>query len=189
MGWTHRCLREFFSQGDEEKRRGLPVSPMCDRSTTNVPGSQIGFIQFIVQPTFEGLAALFPKAKEVCLFELESNKSAWEQRQQWQKSGNDDDNLLDYDDVEEHDSVIGVGAGHNGETSEAPKVRWREVEHKRMGSSVDEVHQKDLDNKQIIVDGEAEATNSGKVSKAPVAPSLWAPFCACSPRGSTVADH
>ncbi|EJW71027.1 hypothetical protein WUBG_18069, partial [Wuchereria bancrofti] len=30
---------------------GLPYSPLCDRNTVHVADSQIGFIDFIVEPT------------------------------------------------------------------------------------------------------------------------------------------
>ena len=40
--WTARCMEEFFNQGDREKEMGLDVSPLCDRTTTKVPQSQIG---------------------------------------------------------------------------------------------------------------------------------------------------
>jgi hypothetical protein len=45
--WTERVLQEFFMQGDAEKLMGLPVSPYYDRETIFVPGSQLGFIEFI----------------------------------------------------------------------------------------------------------------------------------------------
>lgn len=48
--WTSRILEEFFNQGDQEKRVGLPVSPYFDRDTIFVPGSQLGFIEFICVP-------------------------------------------------------------------------------------------------------------------------------------------
>ena len=50
--WTARCMEEFFSQGDREKEMGLDVSPLCDRNTTTVPQSQIGFIDYIIVPLF-----------------------------------------------------------------------------------------------------------------------------------------
>jgi len=78
--WSKRCMREFFMQGDEEMRLSLPVSPMCDRSSTDVPGSQMGFIDFIVQPTYESLSAALPKIKDVCIKHLVSNRRAWEKR-------------------------------------------------------------------------------------------------------------
>eukprot|EP00928_Gymnodinium_smaydae_P021692 TRINITY_DN18493_c0_g1_i1.p1 TRINITY_DN18493_c0_g1~~TRINITY_DN18493_c0_g1_i1.p1 ORF type:complete len:643 (-),score=124.38 TRINITY_DN18493_c0_g1_i1:111-2039(-) len=77
--WTRRCLREFFAQGDCEKQLGLPISPMCDRTSTNVPSCQLGFIQFIVQPTFEALAMIQSEVHRVCLSELKMNKLSWEQ--------------------------------------------------------------------------------------------------------------
>ena len=40
--WTARVMEEFFKQGDREKELSLPVSPLCDRDTTNIPESQIG---------------------------------------------------------------------------------------------------------------------------------------------------
>lgn len=40
-----------FMQGDTEAALGLAYSPLCDRHTTHVAESQIGFIDFIVEPT------------------------------------------------------------------------------------------------------------------------------------------
>lgn len=50
--WADRVLAEFFAQGDAEARRGLPVSPLCDRHTTSRPGSQANFIEFVVAPLY-----------------------------------------------------------------------------------------------------------------------------------------
>lgn len=44
-------LDEFFLQGDKERELGLPFSPLCDRNNTLVAESQIGFIEFIVDPS------------------------------------------------------------------------------------------------------------------------------------------
>uniref|UniRef100_A0A8C4PX10 Phosphodiesterase n=1 Tax=Eptatretus burgeri TaxID=7764 RepID=A0A8C4PX10_EPTBU len=49
--WTCSLLEEFFQQGDKEAELGLPFSPLCDRKSTMVAQSQIGFIDFIVEPT------------------------------------------------------------------------------------------------------------------------------------------
>ncbi|XP_048580022.1 dual specificity calcium/calmodulin-dependent 3',5'-cyclic nucleotide phosphodiesterase 1B isoform X2 [Nematostella vectensis] len=51
--WTTKIMEEFFTQGDMEIELGLDVSPLCDRSTTLIPESQIGFIDFIVSPALE----------------------------------------------------------------------------------------------------------------------------------------
>ncbi|KOB77986.1 Calcium/calmodulin-dependent 3',5'-cyclic nucleotide phosphodiesterase 1C, partial [Operophtera brumata] len=42
---------KFFLQGDKERDLGLPFSPLCDRNNTLVAESQIGFIEFIVEPS------------------------------------------------------------------------------------------------------------------------------------------
>ncbi|KAM8990523.1 dual specificity calcium/calmodulin-dependent 3',5'-cyclic nucleotide phosphodiesterase 1B [Ara ararauna] len=53
--WTKALMEEFFRQGDKEAELGLPFSPLCDRTSTLVAQSQIGFIDFIVEPTFSVL--------------------------------------------------------------------------------------------------------------------------------------
>jgi len=78
--WTYRLLQEFFNQGEAEEALGLPVSPLCCRKTTNVASSQVGFICFIIQPTYQALAGLLPRVGQICIQELEINKLAWEER-------------------------------------------------------------------------------------------------------------
>ncbi|KAJ8255371.1 hypothetical protein GJAV_G00204130 [Gymnothorax javanicus] len=53
--WTQALMEEFFRQGDKEAEMGLPFSPLCDRKATMIAQSQIGFIDFIVEPTFSVL--------------------------------------------------------------------------------------------------------------------------------------
>ena len=48
-----QLLEEFFRQGDMERDLGLPFSPLCDRNNTLVAESQIGFIEFIVEPSMQ----------------------------------------------------------------------------------------------------------------------------------------
>jgi hypothetical protein len=50
--WTDRVLGEFFAQGDKERELGLPVSNLCDRFSVSRPGSQVGFVNFVVKPLF-----------------------------------------------------------------------------------------------------------------------------------------
>ncbi|XP_078071634.1 dual specificity calcium/calmodulin-dependent 3',5'-cyclic nucleotide phosphodiesterase 1A-like [Mustelus asterias] len=59
--WTMALLEEFFRQGDKEAELGLPFSPLCDRKSTMVAQSQIGFIDFIVEPTFSVLTDMTEK--------------------------------------------------------------------------------------------------------------------------------
>ncbi|CAD5122645.1 DgyrCDS11054 [Dimorphilus gyrociliatus] len=59
--WTERLLEEFFRQGDHEAELGLPYSPLCDRKNTLVAESQIGFIDFIVDPSFQVMGDMLEK--------------------------------------------------------------------------------------------------------------------------------
>ncbi|XP_033727876.1 calcium/calmodulin-dependent 3',5'-cyclic nucleotide phosphodiesterase 1A-like isoform X2 [Pecten maximus] len=59
--WTELLLEEFFRQGDREKELGLPFSPLCDRTSTLVAESQIGFIDFIVDPSFQMMSEMLEK--------------------------------------------------------------------------------------------------------------------------------
>uniref|UniRef100_A0A4W5PYP4 Phosphodiesterase n=1 Tax=Hucho hucho TaxID=62062 RepID=A0A4W5PYP4_9TELE len=59
--WTKALMNEFFRQGDREAELGLPFSPLCDRNSTLVAESQIGFIDFIVDPTFSLLTDMAEK--------------------------------------------------------------------------------------------------------------------------------
>ena len=65
-------MKEFFLQGDVEKKEGLPISPLCDRDTTSIPGSQIGFMSFVVLPSFELFHNIFPEV-EPYLNQLKKN--------------------------------------------------------------------------------------------------------------------
>lgn len=71
--WTMLLLEEFFRQGDLERELNLPFSPLCDRNNTLVAESQIGFIDFIVDPSMSvmsdmleyALAPIAPMCKNV----------------------------------------------------------------------------------------------------------------------------
>ncbi|KAL8439096.1 hypothetical protein Efla_003143 [Eimeria flavescens] len=48
---TCAITEEFYQQGDEEMRRGLPVSPLCSRATfMDIPKSQESFLSFLARP-------------------------------------------------------------------------------------------------------------------------------------------
>mmetsp|Transcript_43322 Transcript_43322/g.71985 ORF Transcript_43322/g.71985 Transcript_43322/m.71985 type:complete len:144 (+) Transcript_43322:3-434(+) len=66
LQWTDRVLEEFFAQGDRERELKRDISPLCDRNTVSKANAQVGFINFIVKPTFEALSRIngVPDAKE-----------------------------------------------------------------------------------------------------------------------------
>lgn len=69
--WAMRVLDEFFDQGDEEKKLGLPVGMLNDRDKINRPHSQHGFIKFLVAPFATVSVQIFP-----ALHPLTSNMAA-----------------------------------------------------------------------------------------------------------------
>jgi len=70
--WGYDIMEEFCSQGDVEKKLGIPVSPLCERDelTTDEQKSQsqIGFGDFVVGPMYKQLSAYFQcPAMEACV--------------------------------------------------------------------------------------------------------------------------
>jgi hypothetical protein len=67
MRWSAGITEEFFSQGDAELKRGLELSPFCDRRAPNVATSQIGFFDFIALPLYTAACPFFlpPSARRV----------------------------------------------------------------------------------------------------------------------------
>ena len=60
LKWVELLSKEFWLQGDKEKKMNLNVSFLCDRDNTDVPKSQVGFIGGFVLPTYHFLISMFP---------------------------------------------------------------------------------------------------------------------------------
>lgn len=76
--WIDLLFKEFFAQGDLEKSKNYPISLLCDRDTTDIDSSQIGFIGFAVLPTFELLINVAPGIK-VYLDNVKNNLKKYEE--------------------------------------------------------------------------------------------------------------
>lgn len=74
--WAMVCLEEFFAQGDEEKRLGIPVQFLNDRDKLNKPNSQIGFIEFMIAPFFTAQIRLWPSMHDLGQ-NLGNNMTRW----------------------------------------------------------------------------------------------------------------
>merc|ERR1712139_396064 len=80
--WAIRVLDEFFAQGDEEKKLGLPIGILNDREKVNRPGSQHGFINFLVAPLVTATVNIFPILYELhgqMAVNIEEWRNAWVQ--------------------------------------------------------------------------------------------------------------
>jgi len=51
--WSCLITKEFFRQGEMERKLGLTVSPICNKELVVVSKSQIGFIEVFVKPLFD----------------------------------------------------------------------------------------------------------------------------------------
>jgi hypothetical protein len=67
-------------QGDAERKRGMPVSALCDREKVEVPKSQVAFLTYVVKPTFEALKGLAPVTAGYALDNIETAVRHWEQQ-------------------------------------------------------------------------------------------------------------
>lgn len=76
QAWAWRVLDEFFDQGDEEKRLGIPVGMLNNRDSVNRPGSQHGFITFLVAPLAFGVVNLLPQLNQLST-QMASNLEQW----------------------------------------------------------------------------------------------------------------
>ena len=74
--WTKLLFEEFFHQGDVEKDKGLPVSFLCDRETTQIPQSQPGFVSFILSPLFATVSEVMPEVRQLEL-NAKDNAEQW----------------------------------------------------------------------------------------------------------------
>lgn len=75
--WAHRCIAEFFNQGDLEKERGLPVGAQNDRNTVCLPKSQIGFCDFIAGTIVKQIVVAFPSLSKIS-DAINSNRERWQ---------------------------------------------------------------------------------------------------------------
>uniref|UniRef100_A0A0M3I7V3 PDEase domain-containing protein n=1 Tax=Ascaris lumbricoides TaxID=6252 RepID=A0A0M3I7V3_ASCLU len=81
--WTDRICEEFYEQGDEEKRRGMAVSPYMDRNEPAVAKLQDSFIAHIVSPLAValnevGLLPILPGLEEPeLIINLKHNHQKW----------------------------------------------------------------------------------------------------------------
>jgi len=78
--WYGLLQEEFFQQGDEERLQQMPISPLCDRDANKPASSQVGFMQFIIQPTFSLLAEIEPLINNEIMSFYEQNLRKWQGR-------------------------------------------------------------------------------------------------------------
>lgn len=93
--WATRVQDEFFAQGDEEKRLGMPVGMLNDRDKVNRAGSEHGFISFLVSPLIFAAVGCFPTV-HLLARQMVSNMEEW--RTLWVATGPSPDDIKKRDD-------------------------------------------------------------------------------------------
>jgi hypothetical protein len=78
LRWVDWLLEEYYAQGDLERTRGLPVTPMLDRERPiPLPKFQLGFLNAIVLPLFQELARVPGVSMDEPLAHLRANMAEW----------------------------------------------------------------------------------------------------------------
>ena len=78
--WACRVMEEFFQQGEEEARLGLPVSPFMDRAKTDIGKCQAGFIKILIKPFFDEWTMFLGESNRNIFANVESNIKVWEEQ-------------------------------------------------------------------------------------------------------------
>ena len=78
--WTDKLMKESFHQGDLEENLGLPFTNLCDRRSTHLEKSQVGFINFVVLPSYELLGRLIPRVESEIVPRLLDNLKYWQEQ-------------------------------------------------------------------------------------------------------------
>ena len=75
--WSSLITEEFYRQGDRERQMGVDASPLMDRTTGNLPKSQLGFFQFLATPLYKAYADVFPVMGKVMMDNIDDNVRRW----------------------------------------------------------------------------------------------------------------
>lgn len=111
LNWVELLFEEFFYQGDDERKRGIKISDLCDRTQINIAKAQVGFIGVIVLPAFEVFEKFLPHIS-INLDTLKSNKEKWgtlvddyqeKMEKERDKMGNTGAPILEEDDEDDDD--------------------------------------------------------------------------------------
>ena len=92
--WTSLITKEFFQQGDTERQKKLPISPICDRELVVIPKSQVGFLNFMVLPIYDLWEKMIFKIMQhedslvkICCSQIRGNVQFWSEETQRLEEG------------------------------------------------------------------------------------------------------
>lgn len=114
LQWSVQVCKEFYRQGDYERRLKIPVTPICDRYKTIIPKIQTDFFKFVAYPLFIlWHEFLNTDLSHELLLHLKLNYSQWEKRiaRATQQGSLETDINAPLASSEEDLSVLGEGEG------------------------------------------------------------------------------
>lgn len=77
--WTQRIMEEYWRQGEIEKSLGLEVQPMFDKEKSNIPQTQVGFIDYMQKNVNHRQPIIFLTLKiRMFFYDLCSVSPLWE---------------------------------------------------------------------------------------------------------------
>eukprot|EP01080_Neovahlkampfia_damariscottae_P007158 gene7158-11471_t len=74
--WAEALVQEFLNQGDAEKDKNLPISPLMDRTKMNIAKLQVNFIDYIAGPLFKTITNYLTGMDEVNGY-IQKNREIW----------------------------------------------------------------------------------------------------------------
>eukprot|EP00056_Hartaetosiga_gracilis_P006200 m.94097 g.94097 ORF g.94097 m.94097 type:complete len:993 (+) comp12404_c1_seq2:160-3138(+) len=84
--WSLRVLNEFWLEGDEEKRLGIPVGQLNEREGVEIAKSQYGFVKFVCEPLWQVWDDFVSSGSpSLPMKNLTANLMLWEARREYEK--------------------------------------------------------------------------------------------------------
>ena len=102
-------------------------SPLCDCTITNIPKSQIGFIKFIIRPTFVTLSQYIPSLKTNVLPLNTANLNNMQQKLEQQSLSNDNFVLKK---IQEEGESLSSSSLEKEDEAEGPATKEEEKEER-----------------------------------------------------------
>ncbi|CDH93187.1 Phosphodiesterase [Caenorhabditis elegans] len=123
--WTDRICEEFYEQGDDERRRGLPITPYMDRGDAQVAKLQDSFIAHVVSPLATamnecGLLPILPGLDtSELIINMEHNHRKWKEQIELENGGSYEAQIT----CNGGTAVNGVIEEESASTSDSPDPR------------------------------------------------------------------